>query len=162
MEQFLDEHGCTVQLAFKQHSFEHKSGHILVICRYYDKWLLTSHKQRGWEFPGGKIEKGETPEQAAVREVFEETGGVLECFYPVGEYQVSNGSSKFVKTIFYGEIKEIVKKEDYLETNGPVFETGNLLDARFQAKYSFIMKDDVIKKSLEHLEARNAEMHPLR
>lgn len=27
-----------------------------------------------WKFPGGGIEKGETPEEAAVREVFEETG----------------------------------------------------------------------------------------
>jgi 8-oxo-dGTP diphosphatase len=27
-----------------------------------------------WEFPGGKIEPGETPEEAAVRECLEETG----------------------------------------------------------------------------------------
>ena len=32
----------------------------------------------GWEFPGGKVEPGERPEAAAVREVAEELGCVVE------------------------------------------------------------------------------------
>src|SRR5688500_18018409 len=36
-----------------------------------------------WEFPGGKIQSGETPEAAAVRECLEETGLAVE---PLSRY----------------------------------------------------------------------------
>jgi ADP-ribose pyrophosphatase YjhB (NUDIX family) len=36
--------------------------------------LLVRHHLVGWMFPGGHMERGETPEDAAVRELAEETG----------------------------------------------------------------------------------------
>ena len=46
-----------------------------------------------WEFPGGKIEPGETPAQAAVRECLEETGLVVEAIgeYPASEHHYAHG-----------------------------------------------------------------------
>jgi len=48
-----------------------------------DRVLITRRKSEGllgglWEFPGGKVKKGETPQEACVREMREETNLVVE------------------------------------------------------------------------------------
>ena len=40
---------------------------MLSIPVYNDQLLFTQHKIRGIEFPGGKVEKGETPSEAVLR-----------------------------------------------------------------------------------------------
>ena len=50
---------------------EHE-GKILATQRGYGEF------QGGWEFPGGKVEAGETPEEAIVREIQEELSATIE------------------------------------------------------------------------------------
>lgn len=58
-----------------------------VFCIIKDKGkILVSERAdgKGWNLPGGRQEKGETDEQTAIREVFEETGLEVEVLCPVG------------------------------------------------------------------------------
>jgi 8-oxo-dGTP diphosphatase len=151
METFNDEKGGTVKLSFLNDSFSKQADHVLVICRFFDQWLLTRHKERGWEFPGGKREPGETLEVAALREVEEETGAKLKNLQFIGEYEVTYENNSFVKAIFTGEVETLTKKENYLETNGPILIGGDLLSLRFQDHYSFIMKDRVVEIALDKI-----------
>ncbi len=76
---------------------------------------------------------------------------MLESCILLGEYEVSNGSKCFVKSIFFGRVNKLVENGFYFETNGPVLEEGNILETRFDPKYSFIMQDDVVEKSIEYI-----------
>jgi len=54
-----------------------------------DKLLLAHVTGRGWDLPGGHIEPGETPVQAIVRELKEETGAAVERFALIGYLQIT-------------------------------------------------------------------------
>jgi 8-oxo-dGTP diphosphatase len=158
METFQDANGNKVQLLFDGNSFSELSEHVLVICTFYNQWLLTKHKRRGYECPGGKREEGETLIEAAKREVYEETGAILKTIELIGEYKVANIQDSFVKTIFYGEVESLEQKEDYLETEGPVLISGDLLTLRWQDTYSFIMKDKVIEEVIKKINEKKQRL----
>ncbi len=66
----------------------------LVVVRRGHRFLLTQERKYGstWSIPGGRVEAGESLTQAAVREVFEETGvpiqldGILRVEHSPGDH----------------------------------------------------------------------------
>ena len=56
---------------------ERKTVHVAAAVIYDGNWIFATQRGYGdykdrWEFPGGKVEPGETPQQALAREIWEE------------------------------------------------------------------------------------------
>ena len=90
-------------MIYRLHSTENKTK-IFATARGYGDF------KGGWEFPGGKIEDGETPQEAVVREIHEE----LEATVKVGdlidtiEYDYPTfhlSMDCFLCEVEYGELK---------------------------------------------------------
>ena len=85
----MADHGARPELRCSIHPPDSlKPCKYVVVCTCYDgQWLLSRHRERDtWETQGGHIEPGETPLQAAVRELYEESGVTDAQVIPVCDY----------------------------------------------------------------------------
>ncbi|MCL1695343.1 MULTISPECIES: NUDIX domain-containing protein [unclassified Lysinibacillus] len=148
MFSFTDLNGLQVDLSFKRGELDIEPKHVLVLLKHENKWLCTIHKRRGVEVPGGKQESGETLEQAAIREVFEETGVHVKKLRWFAEYAVYD-DILFCKTVFTAQFAGQEDIDFDLETSGMTW----LTDEEFtnHPNLSFHMKDEGMQKMLEEL-----------
>lgn len=146
MISFEDLNGFQVRLSFQQGSFSIESKHVLVLAKHNGKWLLTKHPKRGLEFPGGKLEKGETLVEATIRETKEETNVDIENLEWLAEYMVLD-NIPFCKTVYIAKVGYINEERTSFETEGAIWLSSEELT---RSEYlSFHMKDDGMKAILK-------------
>ena len=79
--------------------------YVVVLSRYRGKILLSRHRDRStWETQGGHIEPGETPLEAARRELYEESGAVDFDIRPVFDYWAGDENGGASGQVFAAEI----------------------------------------------------------
>ncbi|MCK5758494.1 MAG: NUDIX domain-containing protein [Clostridiales bacterium] len=81
---------------------------VVVPSKYNGKWVFVRHQGRTtWEFPGGHIEEGELPDDAASRELKEESGAVHFNIKPLCNYSVDRAGKVNYGRIYFANIEEM-------------------------------------------------------
>lgn len=95
---------------------ETKLIYSVIGAKFNTNWLFVRHQMRDtWEIPGGHIEKDETPEEAAGRELMEETGALdfkLEC---VATYSVLKNGVTGYGRLFFADVFKLGQPPDTSE-----------------------------------------------
>lgn len=99
------------------------------------------------EIPAGKLERGEDPYPAALRELREETGGYTERLEYLGDYYGSAGFCDEKLTLYFAKLSKIgetdLDEDEFLTVERyplPVFETmiarGEIVDGKTLSAYT--------------------------
>ena len=121
--------------------------------------LIKNRRSTHWGFPKGHVEKGETFEQTAIREVLEETGihiQILPQFASKSEYTIQGRVEKSV-TIFLAKTKDTQTTiqreeiEDYIWLNfDKAMDTLRFINDRniLQSAHDFLIEQNIVEKGI--------------
>lgn len=97
---------------------------FVVVCSFYrGKMLLSYHSgHQAWETQGGHIEEGETPEEAAKRELYEESGVRDAVILPVCDYFAYDSEGSANGRVYAAVVHELGVLPDHEMSRVQAFE----------------------------------------
>lgn len=94
-------------------------SYVVIAVRHSGGWLFVRHRERGgYEMPAGHPESGERSEEAAIRELSEETGALTFTIEPVSYYCVEGAAGKRFGRLFFAEVESLGEIIDDKEIEG--------------------------------------------
>jgi 8-oxo-dGTP diphosphatase len=88
---------------------------VMMACSRKGIVLVQSRIRHVWELPGGLIDPGETPRQAAIRELVEEAGCVARDTRWLGVVEVNDGRARF-GALLYCDVDHVPEDFSNYET----------------------------------------------
>ena len=131
-----------MEIKFYNQNALDKKKYSVIIPLYEGKLVLVKHEKRDTlELPGGHIEKGETAEIAAKRELYEESGATSFELTYLSDYSVEKdgdlgyGSVFMASIIKFGDLPNFEMEDKFLVSEIPINLTYPEIQGEFIKKY---------------------------
>ena len=98
------------EVKFYDSSFEPDGvfTYSVISAKFGNRWIFVRHHKRTtWEIAGGHVEKGETSEDAARRELMEETGALKFDMACVAAYSVKKNGKTGYGRLYFAKVLEL-------------------------------------------------------
>jgi 8-oxo-dGTP diphosphatase len=98
------------EVKFYDPSFEPDAELIysVISAKFNKNWIFVRHQKRTtWEIAGGHIEKGETPLEAAGRELMEETGAIRFSIDCIATYSVEKDGETGYGRLYFADVFDL-------------------------------------------------------